>query len=227
VQRRKQQRAGYVLEVRYRNAGQFLVSYCTNLSRGGLFVSTLTPLPVGSELKLVLAIPGVEPKQIDAVVRWTRDADDGEGMAGMGLSFSCVEQLVGDHIDRIVSGFSPLRIDLVDESGRAAGHIAPLVRSLVSCTTTQHAFARGLAKKLRDADLVIVDVEANPTAGLALLAELASGGASPPSLALCSARALAIRTQAERFARVVTMPVERASLQASVLQALTQVRALT
>jgi lipoprotein-anchoring transpeptidase ErfK/SrfK len=42
-------RVGMVLEVRYRNAGQFLVSYCTNLSRGGLFVSTREPETIGTD----------------------------------------------------------------------------------------------------------------------------------------------------------------------------------
>ncbi|MCA9686840.1 MAG: TIGR02266 family protein, partial [Myxococcales bacterium] len=105
----RQPRAGVVLQVRYRNAGQFLISYCTNLSRGGLFVSTRSPEPVGTELVLSMQVPGrTQPVTIKARVRWTRQEDNEEGPAGMGLSFADVDAVLGEHIDRLVATASPL-----------------------------------------------------------------------------------------------------------------------
>ena len=55
--RRRDRRASLVLPLEYRNAGHLLVSYCTNLSRGGLFLPTPEPLPVGATVTLVLRVP--------------------------------------------------------------------------------------------------------------------------------------------------------------------------
>ncbi|NVB42083.1 TIGR02266 family protein [Pseudenhygromyxa sp. WMMC2535] len=218
-------RAGVVLEVRYRNAGQFLVSYCTNLSRGGLFISTPQPEPVGSDLMLSLRVPGRSiPVAVKAKVRWNRMADNEDGPAGMGLSFADLDGVLGEHIDRLVTSAAPLRIDLVGRSDHASAHLHALLRSLVNCQTRQLALQSGIEHVLGRSDLVLVDVDGHPRNALALLESLRNRDETPPVLALCNDRDADMRERVARFASVIPTPVDKRELQLKVLEKLGQVQ---
>jgi len=218
-------RAGIVLEVKYRNAGQFLVSYCTNLSRGGLFVSTREPEAVGTELLLSLRVPGREPPvSLEARVRWLRERDSEEGPAGMGLSFADLDDLLGEHIDTLVTRAAPLHIDLIGRSDHAAAHLHALLRSLVTCETRQLALRTGVEQVIGRADLVIIDVDDHPSNATALLQILRKRDPAPPMLALCSARDPALRERVTKFARIVPTPVDKRELQLKVLETLGEVQ---
>ncbi len=213
-----------VLEVRYRNAGQFLVSYCTNLSRGGLFVSTAEPEPVGTELVLSLRVPGrALPVTLKAVVRWMREQESEDGPAGMGLSFADVDAVLGDHIDKLVTHAAPLHIDLIGRSDHAGAHLHALLRSLVTCETRQLALRPGVEQAIGRADLVVVDVDGHPRNALALLTELHHREEKPPVLALASSRDAELRARVARYAVVVPTPVDKRELQRRVLETLGQV----
>lgn len=213
-----------MLAVEYRNAGQFLVSYCTNLSRGGLFVSTPDPEPVGSELTLTLQVPGRDaPVSLRARVRWTRLRDNEEGSAGMGLSFADIDAVLGAHIDHLVQRASPLRIDLIGRSDHASAHLHALIRSLVNCETRQLALTAGADNAVGTPDLVIIDVDGNPPVALELLARLDARPSPPPRLALCRATDPDLRARARRHARVVPTPADKRELQLEVLEILGQV----
>lgn len=215
-------RVGMVLEVRYRNAGQFLVSYCTNLSRGGLFVSTRSPEPVGSELVLSLRVPGrMLPVTLRARVRWNRVEDSPEGPAGMGLSFADVDGMLGEHIDRLVASAEPLRVDLI---GRASVHLHALLRSLVTCETRQLELRPGVAEIIGRADLVVVDVDGDPPAAIDLLESLHRKDDPPPILALCDVRDAELRVRVSGRASIVPSPVDKRELQLKVLETLGQVQ---
>lgn len=224
--RRRTQRAALVLPLEYRNAGHLLVSYCTNLSRGGLFLPTPEPLPLGSTLTLALRVPGRErPVQIEAKVRWTRDTDSSRGPAGMGVSFRDIDIVLGDTIDAIVARFLPLRVELVGARPATWHHVAALVRSLLTCETTEHRLAPELAPALRDADLVIVDLERYPERGIVVLEELGALPRPPPRIALCPGRDDELRPQAAALARVVPTPVDNRELRQQVLEAVAEVHA--
>jgi len=224
--RRKDPRAGCVVEVQYRSTGHLLMSYCTNLSRGGLFVCTAEPLAVGDRVTLSLQIHDhPDALQIDGVVRWTRESDDPDGPCGMGVSFEDVDGVIGDYIDKMVGSFTPLSIEIVGDPGQAWHHIAALARSLVHCETHHRPVSRDLAPSLGHADLVIVDMDADPEEGMELIKDLASRPDAPPALALCLAREVELREEASRYARVVPTPVDSTELQSSVLATLSQVQA--
>jgi uncharacterized protein (TIGR02266 family) len=214
-----------VLEVRYRNAGQFLVSYCTNLSRGGLFVSTRTPEPVGTELVLSLRVPGrALPVTLRARVRWSRAEDTVDGPAGMGLSFADVDGMLGEHIDRLVANADPLRVDLVGRSDHSSAHLHALLRSLVTCETRQLALRPGVAEIIGRADLVVVDVDGDPTAAIDLLDSLHRASEPPPILALCGVLDPEFRARVAHRASIVPTPVDKRELQLKVLETLGQVQ---
>ena len=75
ITRRAHERVRLSLEVAYRSTGSFLISYTVDLSRGGLFVHTADPGPVGSSLELRIAIPGVD-EEVRLTIRFMGDADD-------------------------------------------------------------------------------------------------------------------------------------------------------
>lgn len=225
--RRQSPRAGVVLQLQYRNAGHLLVSYCTNLSRGGLFVPSNDPLPPGTEITLELDIPGENaPTEITAEVRWVRHFDAAEGPAGMGLSFESVDGVLGDRIDGIVAQFAPMRVELVGHRPSAWVHIGALVRSLVTCETRERVIDPRKADALASADLVIVDLEhGEPDPGIELLRALRALDPPPPAIALCAEKDTALRSRVTRFARVVLTPLDPSELRTCVLETVTQVRA--
>lgn len=223
--RRQDERHPCVLEVQYRGAGHFLVSYCTNLSRGGLFVTTTEPLEVGTPLTLDLSFPGGAPLQVNGRVAWVKPPKPDGTLGGMGLSFEDVDGIMGDRIDALIADFNPLRVEIIGDPHATWQHIAALVSSLVNCETNHQAVLGADKTSIAGADLVIVDLDADADAGMALLGELAALDPKPPALALCSARAVETRRAAETFARVVPTPVDSVELQSSVLQTLTAVGA--
>jgi len=221
-ERRSTERVPLVLEVEYRTTGHLLVSYCANLSRGGLFVATDDPLPVGTRLTLMLSIPGGGPNvAIDAEVRWT-DAGSEASTTGMGLAFEGIDDVLGDEIDRVIKDVAPIRIDIVGNPEAVWQHIAALVQSLVRCEVTNHELEPGVEYRIATADVVIVDVDAAPKTALALLAQVAP---HTPTLALCSLRSDEVLAQARTLARVVPTPVDSRELQRAVLRALSDVSA--
>src|SRR5688572_2637419 len=94
------------LEVEYRTSTAFLVAYSLNLSKGGLFLETDTPLPVGTGIRVKFQVIGsAQPIETDGAVIWVREQTDEEGPAGMGIAFVQLEARYGTVIDGIVSRF--------------------------------------------------------------------------------------------------------------------------
>ena len=61
--------------------GPIVEARCRDLSLGGMFVETPTPLPYGAKVRLYLPLPGLAQDAIvDAVVRWSKPG-------GMGVQF--------------------------------------------------------------------------------------------------------------------------------------------
>jgi Tfp pilus assembly protein PilZ len=61
--------------------GPASVARCRDISLGGMFIETPSPLPYGTALRLLLPLPGLPAgARIDAVVRWGKPT-------GMGVQF--------------------------------------------------------------------------------------------------------------------------------------------
>lgn len=224
--RRQAARASVVLALHYRSAGHLLVNYCANLSRGGVFVPTELPPPSGTRLTLELRIPGERaPTRLDAEVRWVRQFDTDAGPAGMGLSFEDIDARLGERIDALVTKFKPLQVHVIGNNASVRDYVAAQVRALVTCETHEHASALGLVDRLIEADLVLVDTNADPNEGVALLRALAARSNPPPCVALCDAAVKARHEDLQPLAHVVDTPVDTADLRSRVLEALTEVHA--
>ena len=92
------------LKVEYKRLNTFFADYTKNISRGGTFIKTTRPLPVGTEFLFKLFVPGRDaPLTIHGEVqRIIDDASDDE--AGMAIKFVYREGDPQSEIARIVEG---------------------------------------------------------------------------------------------------------------------------
>ncbi len=83
------------LKVEYKRINTFFSDYTKNISKGGTFIKTGRPLPVGTEFLFQLQLPAIEsPIQITGKVQWIvsdeeagEPTPDGVREAGMGIRF--------------------------------------------------------------------------------------------------------------------------------------------
>lgn len=88
--RRREDRAPIELKVSYKRLNSFFADYTKNISRGGTFIGTAKPLPLGTEFVFALDVPAFEtPLRLRGRVIWTTDVADATkaNPAGMGIEF--------------------------------------------------------------------------------------------------------------------------------------------
>ena len=107
--RRQANRLQHEIPVAYRSAGGFLTDWATDISQGGMFINALDPLPIGSEVKLLIQMPTMEfPLALAGRVARVVRPEDG-GVPGMGIEF---EGLDASRRDQIASLVRRLQRDL-------------------------------------------------------------------------------------------------------------------
>jgi type IV pilus assembly protein PilZ len=75
TEKREHIRAPIELKVEYKKMNTFFADYTKNISKGGTFIKTERPLPVGTEFLFRLVIPRLEePFEIRGVVVWVNEA---------------------------------------------------------------------------------------------------------------------------------------------------------
>jgi len=92
AERRTDTRAPIELKVEYKRLNAFFADYTKNISRGGTFIKTAKPLPIGTEFLFKLYVPHLDsPLEIHGEVQWiVNEADVTAGSdeeAGMGIRF--------------------------------------------------------------------------------------------------------------------------------------------
>ena len=124
--RRRNTRTPIELKVEYKRVNTFFADYTKNISRGGTFIATERPLPIGTEFIFALGIPHLEePLRLTGKVIWITKVDDSSkaNPAGMGIEFqyssdderrekeSAVEHLMadefGEHLASKILGHKP------------------------------------------------------------------------------------------------------------------------
>lgn len=89
-ERRRARRAPIELKVEYKRLNTFFADYTKNISRGGTFIATDKPLPIGTEFVFALGVPGMpEPLRLRGKVIWTTEPHEATrgNPAGMGIEF--------------------------------------------------------------------------------------------------------------------------------------------
>lgn len=99
IEQRAEPRAPIELRVDYKKVNTFFADYTKNISKGGTFIKTASPLPVGTRFLFRLGIPGfAEAVELDGEVTWILDtaaAQEQKTEPGMGIRF-----LFGDEQQR-------------------------------------------------------------------------------------------------------------------------------
>lgn len=92
---RRDSRLQHEILVAYRTVDGFMTDWAVNISKGGLFVNTRTPLEIGSEVKLIVSLPDGEfPFDLIGRVTWvsaTREGGHPGAAPGMGIEFLDVD----------------------------------------------------------------------------------------------------------------------------------------
>ncbi len=164
---RREPRLPISLEVTYRTAGAFLVSYSVNLSKGGIFIETSEPLPTGETMTLKFDVPGVGPLEVEGVVAWVRTGDETGLPDGMGIQFDTLDARYGNVIDEMVRSFVGLTVLVVAASPDRLALLARYVRSIIACDIVEATNAAAADAALGDRpDLVVLDLDVHPEMGL-------------------------------------------------------------
>lgn len=123
---RRADRLQHEVLVAYRTVSGFITDWAVNISKGGLFINTRNPHPVGTTVKLIISLPN-EALPFDLTGRVTRvnEFDNPSNQVpGMGVEFLDVDDEKKDRIERFVDR---LRKELPDEepSGHSHGDVSP------------------------------------------------------------------------------------------------------
>lgn len=102
---RRDPRAPVTMQISYHSSEAFKTDYVQNLSKGGLFIQTTSPLPRGTPLKVVL--PFSSPPRVieaDGIVTWVQNASPSDhGVSGMGVQFTMIDPADRAFIERLVA----------------------------------------------------------------------------------------------------------------------------
>lgn len=86
-ERRKKARVPIELKVEYKRLNRFFADYAKNISKGGTFIRTEKPLPIGTSFVFLMFVPKLEePLRFCGRVQW-RIEDGGDDEPGMGIGF--------------------------------------------------------------------------------------------------------------------------------------------
>ena len=91
-EKREHERKPLRLQLNYRDAsgGNFLFEHSRNISRGGIFIETDHPLPVGSTLVIRFTTPSGDDLEIEGDVAWVNStsANSETPNPGMGVQWT-------------------------------------------------------------------------------------------------------------------------------------------
>lgn len=90
----------------FTSVDEFILEYVSNISRGGVFIRSKDPLPVGTRVNLEFHVVLEEIEKIKGMgeVKWIRRTSDQEGPAGMGVVFIELESYSRKLIENLLTG---------------------------------------------------------------------------------------------------------------------------
>ena len=96
-------------------SASFLTDWATNISQGGLFINTRTPLPVGTAVQILIQLPGASfPYQLSGRVARVTEFDNRANLVpGMGLEFTDIDDAKRRDIEAFVTGCGRARRGLI------------------------------------------------------------------------------------------------------------------
>lgn len=101
---RRADRLHHELLVAYRTVDGFVTDWAVNISKGGIFINTRTPLAVGTLVRLIISLPDAKfPFDLTGKVMRVHEYDNSTNLVpGMGLEFVDVDDEKRVRIERFV-----------------------------------------------------------------------------------------------------------------------------
>lgn len=219
---REHDRVPLSVQVEFRNASSFLVAYSVNLSRGGMFLETDNPAPVGAEIALSFAIPGSGEIALSGRVIWRREPCDGEGPTGMGVEFYEMGDTLGAVIDRLAADFAGLSVLLFCVEDNRRTSLTRKIRSIFSTADVVGPSEARLVEPLLDDpfDLAVIEAESAPEAALATLTSIRTMQPRLPAVVISGRDDVRDRARAVGAAELVDSPPQYVEFQRVLLRAL-------
>lgn len=173
------------LQVSYRTAGAFLVSYSVNLSKGGIFIESKDPLPIGTQVTLHLEVPDAGGFELKGHVAWVRQASPDGMPDGIGVQLHELDERYGDAIDRLVQDFVGITVLLLAGAPERLTLLGRYVRSIIACEVLEAASLTEAAAALAaKPDLVVIDLERASSLSAETVARLKMRDAGTPVILL-------------------------------------------
>lgn len=109
-ERRELTRVALDVDIGLHSDTNFFTGFGDDVSEGGLFVATYSPLAIGTELSLSFVLPGGSQVSARGRVTWIRapHSDDGDARPGMGVAFTSVDAAGLDAIREFMTRRAPL-----------------------------------------------------------------------------------------------------------------------
>jgi len=116
--KRRAERLHHDIPVAYRTVDGFITDWAVNISRGGLFINSRTPLPVGTIVRLIISLPDTAfPFDLKGRVTRVCEYDNKSNeVPGMGVEFVDIDDDKRERIERFVD---KLRTQLPEEPKKA------------------------------------------------------------------------------------------------------------
>ena len=114
---RRADRLQHELLVAYRTVDGFITDWAVNISRGGIFINTRKPLPVGTTVRLIVSLPDTAfPFDLAGRVARVNEFDNpANQVPGMGIEFLDVDDEKRARIERFVERLRQEFPDAEDE----------------------------------------------------------------------------------------------------------------
>ena len=108
--KRTADRAAITLKVDYKRLNTFFADYTKNISKGGTFIRTTKPLPIGTEFIFVLSLPNqADELRLLGEVMWitAEEVAREDEPAGMGIRFKfkddSEQRAVAEYVEQLMS----------------------------------------------------------------------------------------------------------------------------
>jgi CheY-like chemotaxis protein len=207
-------RALPVIEVGYRSAGAFLVTYATQVAKGELFIETPTWPPLGTPVALRLNVPPATTLALEGTVAFSREARPGEP-AGMAVTLTSPSESFLSLIDRLAAGFSGFRVLLGTGEAAPRAILGRYLRSIFTCTVID-LDAEAERQDSATIDLAVIDIDSSGPRGFEAGERMRKRTRPAPLIALAQLerdRALALKLG---FDAALPNPPALAELEAAV-----------
>ena len=101
-ERRKHRRIPEVIRSEVHDDSGMTFSKTVDVSQGGLFITTIEPLVLGTDVRLMLYIPGEDPVEVQGTVQWIKEGEDnGTTRSGMGIAFKEMHPVIQERLRKI------------------------------------------------------------------------------------------------------------------------------